>query len=96
MKLNTYVAWFCLVPLALVPTTFAVLCAWECTAGPWATIFVAPVAIAVFWVGLTAYLFWATRTPVKSEAASSRGPAMVILLMGLSALTFFLYPFFRK
>lgn len=96
MKLNSYVAWFGLAPLALVPATFTALCVWECSVGPWATLFVAPIVMVVFWVGLTAYLFLTTRTLEKREAALTRGPAVFIFLMGVSALSVLLYAFFRK
>lgn len=60
MSWASFMAWFLFSPVVLVFVTFGLLCAWECSAGPWLTIFFAPIAVVILWLGLVIY-FWRTK-----------------------------------
>ena len=52
-----YALWVALMPSAAVMVTFGGLCAWECAAGPWFTVFFGPALAATLWV-ISATWFW--------------------------------------
>ena len=92
MKLGSYIACLFVSPLALVPLTFGTLCAIECSALPWLTLFVAPALLVIFWLGLTIHFFRATRTLEKVQRASDRMAAIVFLFVALLPIAYFAYP----
>lgn len=86
-----YAVWVAFMPGVTFALTFALLCAWECTVGPWFTFFIAPAAVLILWlVSVAVYARWSYRLPQLEGESLRRYIALSVLwapiLAGLVAL----------
>lgn len=65
-----YALWVALMPIAAVMVAFGGLCAWECTAGPWFTVFIGPALAATLWA-ISATWFWKRSSQMLSNESRS-------------------------
>lgn len=66
VRRKSYALWFFLTPFVVVGLTFGSLCAKECIALPWLTLFVAPILTLLVWV-LLAIDYWENSRPNNGE-----------------------------
>jgi hypothetical protein len=58
--------WLLFTPIFAIFISFALLCAWNCEAGPWLTFKFAPVLTLIGWL-IVAAIFSKSRTSAKDE-----------------------------
>lgn len=87
-----YAVWVVLMPIAAVAVSFGGLCAWECAAGPWLTVFVGPALAATLWVAVAIW-FWRRSSqmlPVEARSAKRFIASSLVWAPILAAITMYM------